>query len=72
MKEEIKILSISCYYHDSSAALLINGEITLQYKKRDLQEKNDNSFPVNSINYILKNNLKINQIEHIVFYEKPF
>lgn len=74
MKEEIKILGISCYYHDSSAALLINGEIaSAVQEERFTRKKNDNSFPVNSINYILKkNNLKINQIEHIVFYEKPF
>ena len=74
MKEEIKILGISCYYHDSSASLLINGEIaSAVQEERFTRKKNDNSFPVNSINYILKkNNLKINQIENIVFYEKPF
>ena len=71
---EIKILGISCYYHDSSAALLVDGEIqTAVQEERFTRKKNDSSFPMNSINYILKeNNINLNEIDHVVFYEKPF
>jgi len=70
----INILGISCYYHDSSAALIVNGEImSAVQEERFSRIKNDNSFPINSINFILKkNNLRLNEITHIVFYEKPF
>ena len=70
----INILGISCYYHDSSAALIINGEImSAVQEERFSRIKNDSSFPTNSINFILKkNNLRLNEITHIVFYEKPF
>ena len=74
MNKKITILGISCYYHDSSAALLIDGEIkSAVQEERFSRKKNDSSFPANSIKYILKkNNLKITEIDHIVFYEKPF
>ncbi len=70
----ISILGISCYYHDSSAALLVNGEIkSAVQEERFSRIKNDSSFPLNSIKFILKeNNLGLNEIDHIVFYEKPF
>lgn len=70
----INILGISCYYHDSSAALIVNGEImSAVQEERFSRIKNDKSFPINSINFILKkNNLRLNEITHIVFYEKPF
>ncbi|WP_440924838.1 carbamoyltransferase family protein [Candidatus Pelagibacter sp.] len=70
----IKILGISCYYHDSAVALLVDGEIqTAVQEERFTRKKNDSSFPVNSINYILKkNNINLYEIDHVVFYEKPF
>ena len=70
----IKILGISCYYHDSAAALLVDGEIqTAVQEERFTRKKNDSSFPINSINYILKkNNINLHEIDHVVFYEKPF
>ena len=70
----ISILGISCYYHDSSAALVINGEIkSAVQEERFSRIKNDSSFPISSIEFILKeNNLQLNEIDYIVFYEKPF
>ena len=70
----ISILGISCYYHDSSAALIVDGEIiSAVQEERFTRKKNDNSFPINSIKFILKqNNIKLAEISHIVFYEKPF
>ena len=70
----ISILGISCFYHDSAATLLIDGEIiTAVQEERFTRIKHDDSFPVESIKFILqKSELKLNDIDHIVFYEKPF
>ena len=69
-----KILGISCYYHDSAAALIEDGNIlSAVQEERFSRIKNDSRFPIESINYILnENNLKLSEIDHIVFYEKPF
>tara|TARA_B100000989_G_C19533140_1_gene471593 strand:- start:18207 stop:20012 length:1806 start_codon:yes stop_codon:yes gene_type:complete len=70
----IKILGISCYYHDSAAALLIDGEIiNAVQEERFTRKKHDSNFPKNSIKFILKENkINLNEIDYIVFYEKPF
>tara|TARA_Y100000992_G_C21271411_1_gene497112 strand:- start:736 stop:2541 length:1806 start_codon:yes stop_codon:yes gene_type:complete len=70
----LKILGISCYYHDSAAALLIDGEIiSAVQEERFTRKKHDSSFPKKSIQYILnKNKVNLNEIDYIVFYEKPF
>jgi len=67
------ILGISCYYHDSSAALLKDGKIVAAaQEERFTRKKHDTSFPINSIKYCLKSqNIKIGDIEYIGFYEKP-
>ena len=68
------LLGIACYYHDSSACLLGNGEIlNAVQEERFTRIKNDSSFPTNSIKFILKKNLiKLTDIDTIIFYEKPF
>ena len=70
----VSILGISCYYHDSSAALVVNGDIiSAVQEERFTRKKNDSSFPRMSIDYILKKNkLTLSEISHVVFYEKPF
>ena len=70
----IKILGISCYYHDSAATLLVDGEIiSAVQEERFTRKKHDDSFPVESIKFILKNsNILLSEIDYIVFYEKPF
>ena len=69
-----RILGISGFYHDSSASLLIDGEICgAVHEERFSRIKHDKTFPVNSIKYLLKNNnLSLLDIDFIVFYEKPF
>ena len=69
-----KILGVSCYYHDSAACLLIDGEIiSAVQEERFTRIKHDETFPENSIKYILKKNqLNLTDIDSIVFYEKPF
>ena len=68
------ILGISAYYHDSSAAIIINDEIIAAVQEeRFTRLKHDNSFPFNSIIYVLSEaNMKLSEIDYIVFYEKPF
>ena len=68
------ILGISAFYHDSSAALLKSGEISIAVQEERFSRiKHDQSFPKNSIKYILKKeNLELKDIDAIVFYEKPF
>ena len=69
-----KILGISAFYHDSAAALIIDGEIVAAaQEERFTRKKHDSDYPYNSIKYILsERNLKLSEIDHIVFYEKPF
>jgi len=67
------ILGISCYYHDASAALLKDGIIVAAAEEeRFTRKKHDTSFPSRAIRYCLKSqNISINDIEYIGFYEKP-
>tara|TARA_B100001057_G_scaffold256954_1_gene257194 strand:+ start:2438 stop:4279 length:1842 start_codon:yes stop_codon:yes gene_type:complete len=68
------ILGISAFYHDSAAALLIDGKIiAAAQEERFSRKKHDPSYPYNSIKYVLSEaKLELNQIDQIVFYEKPF
>ena len=67
------ILGISCFYHDSAAALLHNGKIvSAVQEERFSRKKHDSRFPTNAIKYILKTHkLDLQDIENIVYYEKP-
>ena len=68
------ILGISAYYHDSAAALLVDGEIiSCAQEERFSRRKGDASFPTEAIKYCLKEaNISISDINDIVFFEKPF
>ena len=73
MKTKNNILGISCFYHDSAASLISNGEIiSAVQEERFTRKKHDSSFPKNAINYCLhSNNLDLRDIKKIVYYEKP-
>ena len=68
------ILGISAFYHDSAAALIKDGDITAAaQEERFSRKKHDERFPKNAVNYVLKEaNLKLSEVDHIVFFEKPF
>ena len=70
----MKILGISCYYHDSAAALIENGEIIAAVQEeRFSRNKNDASFPFKSIKYCLEEGqIDAKELDAIVFFEKPF
>ncbi len=67
------ILGISCFYHDSAAVLICNGEIiSAVQEERFTRKKHDPSFPVNAISYCLESNhIDLRDINNIVYYEKP-
>ena len=68
------ILGISAFYHDSAASLIKDGEIvSAAQEERFTRKKHDSRFPFNAINFVLKfSNIKLSEIDHVVFYEKPF
>ena len=68
------ILGISAFYHDSAAAVVVDGKITAAaQEERFSRKKHDARFPINAIKYVLEeNNIKLSEIDYIVFFEKPF
>ena len=68
------ILGISCYYHDSAAVLLKDGElIAAAEEERFTRIKHDFSFPDNAINFCMNfAGISRKDIDYVVFYEKPF
>lgn len=68
------ILGISAFYHDSAAALIVDGEIiAAAQEERFTRKKHDPSYPTNAINYCLAEaGLTLNQVSYIAFYDKPF
>ena len=70
----MKILGISCFYHDAAAALVIDGKTkAAAQEERFTRKKHDAEFPSNAIEYCLKSNgLKVADIDIVAFYDKPF
>jgi len=68
------ILGISCFYHDSAAALIIDGEIVAAaQEERFTRLKHDASFPHRAIEYVLSEaGLTLSEVAHVAFYDKPF
>ena len=68
------ILGISAFYHDSAAAIIIDGKIiAAAQEERFTRSKHDSNYPHNAVEFVLKfANLKLSNVDHIVFYEKPF
>ena len=68
------ILGISAFYHDSAACILNDGNIiAAAQEERFTRKKHDPSYPYNAIEFVLKSaNLKLSEVEKIVFFEKPF
>jgi carbamoyltransferase len=68
-----KILGISAFYHDSAAALLIDGEIVAAaQEERFTRKKHTSVFPVHAIQYCLEEaGCRIDDLDSVVFYDKP-
>jgi carbamoyltransferase len=73
MGSEKKILGISAFYHDSAAALVIGGKIVAAaQEERFTRIKHDFNFPINAINYCLKEGgITPEELDYVVFYDKP-
>ena len=68
------ILGISAFYHDSAAAIVIDGKIiAAAQEERFTRIKHDSSYPFHAMEFVLSfSKLKLHQIDYVVFYEKPF
>jgi len=68
------ILGISAFYHDSAACILKDGKIiAAAQEERFSRKKHDQRYPQKAIEFVLKYaNLKLSEVDHIVFFEKPF
>jgi carbamoyltransferase len=67
------ILGLSAYYHDSAAALVVDGRIVAAaQEERFTRKKHDSGFPTHAVDYCLREaNLSLEQIDYVVFYDKP-
>ena len=67
------ILGISAFYHDSAAAIILNGEIiAAAQEERFTRKRHDSSFPINSINYCLKEaKIDISNLDIITINSNP-
>jgi len=68
------ILGLSAFYHDSAAALLVDGElIAAAQEERFTRIRHDSSFPHHAVRFALEEaGLDGADLDHVVFYDKPF
>ncbi|MBU1006738.1 MAG: carbamoyltransferase [Candidatus Omnitrophica bacterium] len=69
----VYILGISCFYHDSAAALIKDGDIVAAaQEERFSRKKHDFDFPANAVDYCLRSaGIKSSDLSFVVFYDKP-
>ncbi len=67
------ILGVSCYYHDSAAAILKDGElIAASEEERFSRKKHDFGYPTQAIAFCLEQaGITAHDLDYVVFYEKP-
>jgi carbamoyltransferase len=70
----MNILGISCFYHDSAAALIKDGIlVAAAHEERFTRKKHDQNFPTNAIHYCLQEGgIQAQDLDYIGFYDKPF
>ena len=70
----MRILGISAFYHDSAAALLVDGEpVAAAQEERFTRTRHDPAFPINACRYVLDDaGVAYEDLAAIAFYEKPF
>ncbi len=70
----MKILGISCFYHDAAAALIVDGNIVAAaQEERFTRKKHDERFPHHAVEYCLKEaGISVSDLDLVVFYDKPF
>ncbi|ACD14685.1 carbamoyltransferase [Paraburkholderia fungorum] len=67
------ILGISAYYHDSAAALVVDGRIVAAaQEERFTRKKQDSRFPTHAVEYCLREGgIGLGEVQSVVFYDKP-
>ena len=70
----MKILGISAYYHDSAAALVVDGQVAAAaQEERFTRKKHDSSFPHHAVQSCLQaTGTRPSEIDCVAFYDKPF
>src|SRR5438045_5865234 len=70
----MRILGVSALYHDSAAALVVDGQVVAAaQEERFTRKKHDSGFPARAIEYCLaEGKCALEQLDFIVFYDKPF
>src|SRR5690349_23697020 len=70
----MKILGISAWYHDSAAAVVVDGRVAAAaQEERFTRKKHDARFPVNAVRACLEGaGIKPGEIDRVAFYDKPF
>lgn len=73
MQKPVYILGVSCFYHDSAAALLKDGKIVFAaQEERYTRKKHDEAFPTEAIKHALAaEGITAKDLAAVVFYEKP-
>jgi len=68
------ILGVSAFYHDSAAAILVDGKVVAAaQEERFTRKKHDSSFPIHACRYVLQEaGLNYKDLAAVAFYEKPF
>lgn len=69
--KEIIILGISAFYHDSAAALLVDGElVAAAQEERFSRIKHDSSFPIKAVEYCLnQGEFSLSYVDYVIFYD---
>ena len=70
----MRVLGISAFYHDSAAALVVDGRIVAAaQEERFTRKKQDSRFPAAAIGYCLDEaGIGLSEVDRVVFYDKPF
>jgi carbamoyltransferase len=70
----MRILGVSAFYHDSAAALLVDGRIVAAaQEERFTRKKHDARFPRHAIAYCLEaDGISLTDVDYVAFYDKPF
>jgi carbamoyltransferase len=70
----MRIIEISAFYHDSAAALLVDGQIVAAaQEERFTRKKHDSRFPRHALAYCLdEGGITLGDVDYVAFYDKPF
>src|SRR5512141_1490680 len=73
-RNPVSILGISAFYHDSAAALVVDGDIVAAaQEERFTRKKHDPGFPRSAVRYCLEEaGLDLASVDCVAFYDKPF